>query len=146
VHPTERSSSQRQPPFSTPWKWLYARVFVRGERKRYFIEPRLQAFCVVTAVMMLNLIAVLVVIAGVTSTPLALQRSELIAISALIGSFNYWRLIKNRAADELIERMRREKRAVVRKQERWMLFFYVGSIVAPLLLALLLLKPGSGAP
>ena len=121
-------------------------MYVRGERKRYFIEPPIQAFFCVTVVMLFNLFAVHVLIEGVTSTRLAIQRSELLAVMALAGSFNYWRLIKKRAADELIDTMRRQNRDVVRKQERWMLCFYVGSIVAPLLLAFLLLKPVGGAP
>ena len=125
------------------WRWAYARLYIRHKR-RYGQrdQPELTAVCEVSALMGANLLSLFIVgcwVVGVHFPAYRSSKVEIIGIALVLLQFNQWRFRRKGDANELIRKFEQQRRREVRRDEVRLLWYVLGSLGAPFVLAVIAL-------
>ena len=118
------------------WRWAFVRTYLRDKRR--WGESQASLWSAITNVsisMSFNLLALGVALAWALRLPphIAHPREIGLAVVALTLSVNYWRFGRRGSAEQLIQQFDDDGDAV-RREERKLFGYTVGSFLAPVLI------------
>jgi len=118
----------------SPWRWTYARLFVRSRRQKDYSPPAWSAVVGVSVVMGMNLLAAAILAKMLIVPELAVGKAQALMVMLSLYLINFLRFVRGGSAKEIVERLEEETRAERRRDERKLWCYVLASLAVPFVL------------